>query len=419
VANPDFGAVIFRRTNPQIMAQGGLWDESAKVYPLLRAAPNKTLALWRFPSGAKVKFAHLQHTQNIYDWMGSQIPLIGWDQLEHFTEEEFFYLLSRNRSTCGVRPYIRATCNPDAASWLATFIGWWIDPLSGYPIPERAGRPRWFVRRNDEVHWADSPEGLQAKFRDIPPKSVTFIPAQVFDNQILMKADPGYLANLEAQSVIENERLLKGNWKISNDQGEWPMDYFGPGIWFDEWPPQKDLIGKVIALDPSKGKHAKWGDYSAFVMLALDRQGHLWCEADLARRPTPQIIQEGLELYRNFQPCQAFAVETNVFQELLCVEFERAAREQRLMALPLVTIENTVDKNVRIRRLGPYLKLGNIRFKGGSPGTKLLVQQLKVFPNADERGEHDDGPDALEMALRVMIDLTNLRATRHVGRVIS
>jgi len=187
VANPDFGAVIFRRTNPQIMAQGGLWDESAKVYPLLGAAPNKTLALWRFPSGSKVKFAHLQHTQNMYDWMGSQIPMIGWDQLEHFTEEEFFYLLSRNRSTCGIRPYVRATCNPDASSWLAAFIGWWIDQTTGYPIPERAGQLRWFVRRNDELIWA---EPLKIADVLIEPRSHA-------TTCLVAAGEPGNLAGLE------------------------------------------------------------------------------------------------------------------------------------------------------------------------------------------------------------------------------
>ena len=70
--------------------------------------------------------------------------------------------------------------------------------------------------------------------------------------------------------------------------------------------------------------------------------------------------------------------------------------------LPLVKIDNRVNKHVRIRRLAPYLSRGNIRFRGDSPGTDLLVQQLREFPE----GDHDDGPDALEMALRVMDRLT-------------
>src|SRR6516225_5233687 len=67
-------------------------------------------------------------------------------------------MVSRNRSTCGVRPYIRATCNPDADSWVAEFISWWIDPVSGRPIPERAGVLRYFVRIAEKIVWADRPE---------------------------------------------------------------------------------------------------------------------------------------------------------------------------------------------------------------------------------------------------------------------
>jgi hypothetical protein len=60
-------------------------------------------------------------------------------------------------------------------------------------------------------------------------------------------------------------------------------------------------------------------------------------------------------------------------------------------------IENTVPKQVRIRRLGSYLSTRRFRFKSNSPSTSLLVEQLKQFPIAD----HDDGPDALEMAIRL------------------
>jgi len=71
-------------------------------------------------SAGKIKFSHLQFETTVYDWQGAQITLICFDELTHFTAHQFFYMVSRNRSTCGVRPYIRATCNPDADSWLPT-----------------------------------------------------------------------------------------------------------------------------------------------------------------------------------------------------------------------------------------------------------------------------------------------------------
>ena len=216
----DFGAVIFRRTTVQVRNQGGLWDESVGLYPLLGATPREHVLDWQFRSGASVAFAHLEHDKTVLNWQGSQIPLIGFDELTHFTPAQFWYLVSRNRSTCGVRPYIRATCNPEADSWVAEFIAWWIDQDTGLPIPERAGVLRWFVRINDVLIWADEPEDL-ADYLDthgdpIPPKSLTFVPAKLSDNPALTSVDPGYLANLMALPTVERERLLGGNWKIKN-----------------------------------------------------------------------------------------------------------------------------------------------------------------------------------------------------------
>ena len=220
VDNPQFGGVIFRRTSPQIRNQGGLWDESVAIYPLLNAEPRQTVLEWRFTSGAKLKFAHLQYDLDVHDWQGAQVPFIGFDQLEHFSASQFWYMLSRNRSTCGVHPYVRATVNPDADSWVADLIAWWINQDTGFPIEERSGVVRWFIRKDNELIWADTKEELTRDAPDEEPKSLTFIPAKLSDNQILMQKDPGYLANLRALSFIDRERLLGGNWKIVASAGK-------------------------------------------------------------------------------------------------------------------------------------------------------------------------------------------------------
>ena len=89
---------------------------------------------------SKVTFAHIERDEDVHKWQGAQICEIGFDELTHFSEKTFFYMLSRNRSTCGVTPFVRATCNPDADSWVAKFIEWWIDKDTGYPIQERSAR---------------------------------------------------------------------------------------------------------------------------------------------------------------------------------------------------------------------------------------------------------------------------------------
>lgn len=227
VHNPGFGAVFLRRTTVQIRNEGGLWDESTKLYPLIGASPKEVTLEWKFPSGAAISMAHLEHEKTVANWQGSQIALLLFDELTHFSEKQFFYMLSRNRSMCGVKPYVRATCNPDADSWVARFISWWINQDTGLPIPERAGKLRWFVRIGDAIVWGDRPEDLAGHTMTdeagnhvpIPPKSVTFIPAKLTDNAALMQADPGYMASLLALSTVERERLLGGNWKIRPSAG--------------------------------------------------------------------------------------------------------------------------------------------------------------------------------------------------------
>ena len=221
-SDPNFGAVIFRRNYTQVTAQGGLWDSSRSLYRYIRGAiPRKTPKLhWEFSSGARVNFAHLGSDDDCESWQGSQIAMVGFDELTHFTRYQFFYMLSRNRTDADVKPYVRATCNPDADSWVADFISWWIDPDTGYPIPERSGKIRYMVRLNDEIIWGDTRQELVGKgVEEGDIKSVTFIASTLQDNQILMKRDPGYLANLKALPLVERERLLYGNWKIKPAAG--------------------------------------------------------------------------------------------------------------------------------------------------------------------------------------------------------
>lgn len=228
-SNPKFTSVIFRRNSVQVRNPGGLWDESEKLYPLVGARPRESVLEWEFISGATAKFAHLEHDKTRLDWQGSQITYIGFDELTHFSKTQFFYLFSRNRSTAGVKPYIRATLNPvpdddPVGGWVHDFMAWYIDD-DGWAIPERSGVVRWFVNVEDSLHWGDTPDELRIRFPHTEPKSFTFILSSVYDNKILLEQNPEYLANLMALPLVERERLLGdkergGNWKIRPAAGK-------------------------------------------------------------------------------------------------------------------------------------------------------------------------------------------------------
>lgn len=193
------------------------------------------------------------------------------------------------------------------------------------------------------------------------------------------------------QSAFDREKQAS---PIDPSRCEWPESYFAEHAWFDQWP--ANLTLRTIAIDPSKGLESEAGDYSAIVLLGIDQQGVLHVGADLARRSTAQLVADGVQHCRVFRP-NAFGVEANQWQHLLAAEFLAEFASQGVLGIAPCELSNYTNKGLRIRRLGPYLSKRRIRFLRGCPSTELLVDQLRDFPIAT----HDDGPDALEMAVRL------------------
>lgn len=176
---------------------------------------------------------------------------------------------------------------------------------------------------------------------------------------------------------------------------EFPSSYFPPEMWFAEWPEDAWITCRAIALDPSLGRTDK-ADLSAIVKIAVDREGCYWVEADLQRRPTAQIVADSLMHYRTFRAV-GMGVETNQFQVLLAEQIAAESERQGING-HVVHLHNHIDKRARIRSLTPLLASHRLRFRGDHAGTKMLVDQLRAFP----LDRHDDGPDALEMAVRLI-----------------
>src|SRR5215472_11515162 len=268
------------------------------LYRRVGGKPHLVAREWHWPRGGKVKFSHLQFDWTVYDWQGAQIALICFDELTHFTKHQFFYMLSRNRSTCGIRPYIRATCNPDADSWVADLVAWWIDPETGYPIPERAGVLRYFVRVSDEIVWADQPEELLQHLprpEDLPPGvdplrplSVTFIPARVYDNPALLRANPEYLTTLLSLPLLECERLFGGNWKIRAAAGLYFKRQWCAVI--DVVPTDLDVV-RYWDLAATEKTEFNDPDWTVGIKLGRDRSGGYWLLDVVRERANPGDVE--------------------------------------------------------------------------------------------------------------------------------
>ena len=201
------------------------------------------------------------------------------------------------------------------------------------------------------------------------------------------------LMKMRVESGYASFDREKQNMPINPDLCEFPETYFEEHIWYDTLP--ENIVISALALDPSKGSDARRGDYSAFVFVAMDENGTFYVDADLKRLPVSEMVALGIDLYRKYQPT-IFGVESNQCQELICDEFER-------QSIDVYRIRNTLNKTARIRRLDSYLAQRRLRFCSSSKSCRLLVEQLRSFP----LGSHDDGPDALEMALRMLEKLVD------------
>lgn len=205
---PHYRGLILRRTFPQLEA---LISRSMELYPKIYpgAEYNTTGHVWRFPSGAVIFFGSMPHETDKMQYQGKPYCFIAFDELTHFSRDQYMYLMSRNRPTGpGTRVYIRSTCNPGGVGhgWVkARFIDA-APPMT--PITDE--------------YTVTTPEGKSI----ILKKKRIFVPSTVFDNKALLDNDPNYLATLAMLPEAERDALLYGNWDSFAGQvfREWKND---------------------------------------------------------------------------------------------------------------------------------------------------------------------------------------------------
>lgn len=339
----------------------------------------------------RVKFAHLEHEKTVYDWQGAQVALLGFDELTHFSFKQFMYLLSRNRSMSGVPGYVRATCNPDALSWVRTFIDWWIDD-EGYPIPERSGRVRWFIRRDDSLIWGNTREELIKRYgADEMPKSVTFISALIHDNPLLLEKDPAYLANLKSLSRVDRLRLLSGNWNVRESAGM---------LFRTEWFPVVDVVpaGWISAIRfwdraATKPNEANKDPDWTRGLLVLKYPNGVYLVADLkSLRDTPGQVET---LIKNVASHDSSAVRVMSQQDPGSAGVGESDNFKRMLAgYDVRTSVMTKDKVTRAKPVSAQAEAGNIKVLR-APWNKEFFDELDDFPT---KGAHDDIVDCLSGA---------------------
>lgn len=197
---PHYRGLILRKTYPQLSE---LIDRSSEIYKAAfpDARYNEKNHCWTFPSGAKIYFGSMQHTKDRTNYQGKRYDYIDFDELTHFTWDEYSYLFSRNRPNGeGTRCYIRAQANPGGVGH-----GW---------VKERfitAGPPMTPIYEDVKIIFPDGHSEIRRRSR-------IFIPSSVFDNEILMKNDPEYITRLASLPENEKRALLYGDWDSFSGQ---------------------------------------------------------------------------------------------------------------------------------------------------------------------------------------------------------
>ncbi len=187
---PKSKQIIFRRTFPDL--EKSLIRVSLEFYPRKVASYNTSKHIWNFKNGSIIDFGYIDSEKDVYQYQSAEYDVIRFDELTHFTEYMYTYMISRCR---GANPYpkrVKSSTNPGGVghSWVKERF---ID----------IGEP-------NEIHEVTLENGKKT--------TVIFIPSFVQDNMFLLDNDPDYIDRLELLPEKERKALLYGDWDIFDGQ---------------------------------------------------------------------------------------------------------------------------------------------------------------------------------------------------------
>jgi hypothetical protein len=188
---------------------------------------------------------------------------------------------------------------------------------------------------------------------------------------------------------------------------EWDAKLFD-GIEYDEIPAGTRFIKEVVALDPSKGKHAHKGDFAAMCHLLIDSTGCVYIDdCALVRLPGP-FLEDRFISWMETHRHDGAAIESDLDNGSMAeqigrklIDKNRLDLQQKIWSMPS---QGQGDKSERLRRYLSRL-LCNRKLKIRRTGHYRLM--LSQFRNFSPHGkDHDDGPDSVAIGVRCAIELS-------------
>lgn len=179
---PGLNLLLLRRMLPELR-ENHLIPMQRELYGF--AVYNSAERVFRFPNGSRIKLGYCDTMQDVYQYQGQEYAVIGLEEATHFTEEQMRFLTTCNRTTRkDFSPRMYYTCNPGNVGHA------WVKRL--------------FIDR------------LYAENEN--PNDYLFIPARIYDNKVLLDADPNYIRQLEALPEELRRAHLDGNWDVHAGQ---------------------------------------------------------------------------------------------------------------------------------------------------------------------------------------------------------
>lgn len=343
---PGYHAILFRRTYPELVMPGGLIPRSKQWLSGTDARFNESKHDWTFPSGAVLKFGHIQHLKDVERHeRGPDYQFIGYDELTTFQEPMYVRI-------AGSRMRAPST-----------------GPLSKVPLRVRAGTnpggeghewvKRWFLT-----------EG-KANGR-------AFVPARLRDNPSVDAAS--YLESLAMLDPVSRARMLDGDWEI-RDGGE----FFDRG-WFkvlDEEPVCTQVVrfwdcAATTGESSAYTAGCKMGRAADGRFVVLDMQRFKARPGDRDQRIVAQAHQDGRH------------VLVRIEQEGGSAGVKQAEDQVRMLAgFDAATVKPIGDKPERAAPLARQASVGNVALVSNGSWIGPFLDELQAFPGGRFKDQVD------------------------------
>ena len=188
IDHPKHRALILRRTRPQLQE---VIDRTRQIYPEISpgARWKEDESRWIFPSGAIIQMGYAEHEQDIMNFKSFEYNLICFDELTTFTEKQYLFLFTRNRTkSADLPPMIRTATNPGDVGHEWVY--------------------RRFISDRKPYKIYDEPVDILGKQHFVTRQ---FIPSRVWDNPAMPNRDE-YIAGIMQMSPEDVAAYLHGEW---------------------------------------------------------------------------------------------------------------------------------------------------------------------------------------------------------------